>query len=93
MKVTIYWPDYTMTKAANATAALKIIAEKQWEEQVSVERMKELLAGRAWGWCNAVVDPSLPDEEFLSALGDTGMVFVWFGEEDPWRGVGEGGLA
>ena len=93
MKVTIYWPDYSMTKAVSATRALEVIAEKQWEELVSVPRMKELLSERAWGWCNEIVDPTLSDDEFLKALGETGMVFVWFGEQDPWKGFHERGLA
>lgn len=93
MKVAIYWPDYTITRAASATKALEVIAEKQWEEKVSVPRMKQLLADRAWGWCNSLVDPSLEDQEFLVKLGETGMVFVWFGDQDPWVGVREGRMA
>ena len=93
MKTRIYWPDYTVTTADNATKALAIIAEKQWEQEVTVVEMKKLLADRAWGWCNALVDPSLPDKEFLVALGETGMVFVWFGEENPFYGINEGKLA
>lgn len=93
MKVKIYWPDYTITVAVSATRALEVIAQKQWEEEVSVPRMKELLADRAWAWSRKIVDFDLEDKEFLKALGDTGMVFVWFGEGDPWVGLNERGLA
>jgi hypothetical protein len=93
-KVSIYWPDYTITRGDNATDLLRKVALKQWEEEVTVPRMKELLAERAWGWSNSVVDPLLPDEEFIKELGDTGMVFVWFGEGDPFRGLTDaGGMA
>ena len=90
-KVAVYWPDYTISRARNATKLLELLALKQWEEEVSVHRMKELLAERAWGWSNEIVDPQLPDEEFLKELGETGMVFVWFGEGNPFQGLFDGG--
>ena len=93
VKVSIYWPDYTTTVAVSASRALEVVAQKQWEEEVSIPRMKELLAGRAWAWTNQIVDHRLPDDEFLKALGDTGMVFVWFGDGDPWVGLNARNMA
>lgn len=85
MAVAIYWPDGSVTRANDPTAALQIVASKQWDQPVSVAKMKQLLSQRAIGWNDAVVDPLLPDAEFLSALGETGMVFVTDGRHSEGR--------
>jgi hypothetical protein len=45
-----------------------------------MDEIKEELAHRAYVWCGAIVDPELPDVDFLRAIGDSGMVDVVFGQ-------------
>ncbi len=80
-RVRVYWPDGSMNSAQHASAMLDIIAEKQ-EHEIPVDRphMKRMLANRAFGWGEAIVDPESDDESFLKALGMSGMVFVQFGD-------------
>lgn len=84
MTVAIYWPDGAVTRADSAGQALDIVASKQWEQPMSVEALKHVLAARAYGWNHSALDPELPDDEFVRALGETGMVFVSDGSID-WR--------
>lgn len=86
-KVTIYWPDYTVTRAETATQALEKIGLKQWKMLTDVGQIKRMLARRASIWSNATVDPETPSHEFLRQLGESGMVFVWFGDGDPFLGT------
>jgi len=74
-----------MTDALSPTLALCKVAEKQWEDPGDLGQFKRLLANRAFGWNESIVDPELPDQEFLEALNRSGMVFVHFGETDPWE--------
>lgn len=76
MGVAIYWPDGAVTRADSPSEALEIVAAKQWDQPMSVEALKHLLAARAWGWNESTLDATLPDADFLAALGETGMVFV-----------------
>lgn len=69
------FPDGSIIKGKTATEVLERLAKVQWES-VSVEGMKHLMSARAYGWNNAIVDPALPDDEFVRALGESGMVFV-----------------
>lgn len=86
-KVRIYWPDYTITKGKNARQALLKIGKKQWKMKTDILEIKKMLSVRALNWSNAVIDPSLPSEEFLTELGKSGMVFVWYGDGDPFLGT------
>lgn len=71
------FPDGSVIKGVDATDALAALAKMQWQK-VSVDGMKHLLAARAYGWNHSVVDPGLPDAEFVHAIGETGMVFVTY---------------
>ena len=73
----VYWPDGSVTRGETATEVLAKISDKQWDEPDDV---KALLAQRAAGWNLAIIDPTLPDDLFLQALGGTGMVFVTNGQ-------------
>lgn len=86
-KVRIYWPDYTITKGKTARQALLKIGKKQWKTKTDIMEIKQMLAQRAFNWSNAIIDPSLPSHEFLTELGKTGMVFVWYGDGDPFLGT------
>jgi hypothetical protein len=88
MGVAIYWPDGAVTRAETASEALEIVATKQWEQPMTVDSLKFVLAARAYGWNQASVNPLLPDDEFLAALGETGMVFVT-DDRIEWREPGE----
>ena len=70
------FPDGTEIKGISPVDLLCQIAKIQWEE-VGVDAMKHLLAARARAWNNAVIDPTLDDDSFISALGESGMVFVY----------------
>jgi len=85
--VKIYWPDYTITKGRTARQALMSIGKKQWKTKTDIQEIKKMLATRAFNWSNAIIDPELPSEEFLEQLGASGMVFVWFGDGDPFVGI------
>lgn len=77
----VLWPDGTRTRADSATACLELIAKVQWDQPMSIEGLKYVLAARAFGWNKTIIDPTLDDDTFLRALGETGMVFV--SETDP----------
>jgi hypothetical protein len=75
--ISIYFPDdERVVQGFDASDALMSLAKMQWEQPMTIERLKELLAERALGWNGAEVDSDLPDDQFLEALGKTGMVFV-----------------
>ena len=86
-KVTIYWPDYTITKARSADQALMKIGKKQWKLEIDVLRIKKMLAKRANDWTGIEIDVDTDSRTFLRNLGESGMVFVWFGDGDPFFGV------
>ena len=86
-KVKIYWPDYTVTSADNASEVLLKIGKKQWKIETEVKSIKRMLSRRAYNWSGVQIDPELPNRQFLKALGESGMVFVWFGDGDPFIGV------
>lgn len=85
-QVTVFWTDYTKTVASNPTECLRIIAKKQWED-FDAANIKRTLARRAYDWNGSMLDFELSDYAFLKALGDTGMVFVWFGDGDPFASI------
>lgn len=85
-RVTVFWTDFSKTVATNATECLRIIAKKQWDDFDAVD-IKKTLARRAYEWNGSVVDFMLPDYKFLKALGESGMVFVWFGSGDPFAAI------
>jgi hypothetical protein len=87
MQVSVYFPDYTVTRGKSASEVLLKIGKKQWKFEDRLSAIKEMLARRAMHWSGTEIDPSLPSPEFLKALGDSGMVFVWFGDSDPFVGV------
>lgn len=76
------FPDGTEVRGLTASDLLAEIAKMQWYK-VGVDAMKHLLAARAYGWNNAVLNPDLDDDEFVHALGETGMVFVLVEDSDP----------
>lgn len=82
--VTVLWPDGTRTRGETATACLEMIAKVQWSQPMTVTGVKYVLAARAYGWNATVVDPTLPDDEFVRSLGNSGMVFVTE-EKMPWE--------
>lgn len=69
------FPDGTEVRGVNATDLLAQIAKMQWYK-VSIDAMKHLLAARAYGWNNSILNPDLDDDSFVKSLGETGMVFV-----------------
>lgn len=74
--LSIFWPDGAITRGHSATDALWTIADKQWDQPMSIHDVKYVLAARAFGWNNSVIDPTLSDDDFVDALGSSGMVFV-----------------
>lgn len=86
-KVSVYFPDFTVVRGKNASDALLKIGKKQWKYEDRLGAIKQLLAKRAFNWSGAQIDPTLPSPEFLVQLGESGMVFVWFGDGNPWTGL------
>jgi hypothetical protein len=86
-QVSVYFPDYTVIRGKNASEVLLKVGKKQWKFENRLDAIKRMLSKRASHWSGAEIDPNLPAPEFLTALGESGMVFVWFGPEDPFIGV------
>ena len=85
MRTRVYFPDGTMMDCDSPAEFFARLAEKQFvDHQVTVDEMKELLSDRAWGWNTTIIDPRLDDEAFLKKLGKSGVVFVHFGDDDPF---------
>ena len=86
-QISVYFPDHTVIRGKSASQVLLAIGKKQWKYQDKLAAIKRMLAVRAHNWSGAEIDPTLPSPEFLHALGESGMVFVWYGEEDPFVGL------
>jgi hypothetical protein len=76
MALAVYWPDGSVTRGASATDVLRKVADKQWDQPMTSNDLKVLLAARAYGWNQSRIDVCADDHEFLRLLGDSGMVFV-----------------
>ena len=73
--VTVSWPDGTRTVGRTATELLARLGEVQWQP-CDVPGMKQRLSDRAWAWDGSLLDPLLPDDAFLAALGASTMADV-----------------
>lgn len=83
MAVRLIFPDETVVTGHDPTDVLRRLGNLQWTVK-DVDEMKLALSDRAWAWNSSLVDPLLPDSEFLMALDDTGMVAVdWSATKAP----------
>ena len=78
MKVALYWPDGTALPGEDPTDVLARLGRLQWTP-LDVAAMKAALSDRAYAWSGAVLDPLLPDDEFLTALDASGLCAVVYG--------------
>lgn len=85
MAVRLIFPDETELAGVDATDVLRRLGNIQWTP-TDVAETKVALSDRAWAWNNSLLDPLLPDSEFLMALDDTGMVAVdWTATKAPGK--------
>lgn len=73
--VTLVFPDGTELAGASDRDVLERLGRLQWTP-VTPEVMKGYLSDRVWNLGQHVIDPELPDPEFLDALDQTTIVLV-----------------
>jgi hypothetical protein len=82
VSVALHFPDGTVLRASTASDVLAIWDHLQWTPVKDPDRVKAALSERAWQWSATAIDPSLPDDEFLTALEGAGLCAVsWSGEK------------
>lgn len=67
------WTDGSLIHGNSASDVLAVVASGMW---VSVDNPKAALAHRAWMYLGVTLDEDLPDEAFLKAMADAGMVEI-----------------
>ncbi len=65
--------DGVTFEGTSAWEILDMLRFKQFDPVDDVAQLKKVLAVRAEAWCGRLVDPSLPDVEFLQALVRCGL--------------------
>jgi hypothetical protein len=78
VSVALYWPDGTALPGEDATDVLARLGRLQWQP-LEVAAMKAALSDRAWALLGVPLNPSLPDDEFLTALDASGLCAVVYG--------------
>lgn len=85
--VIVTFADGYRVVGETATDWLEAMASKDWNwnDDPSTYAMKSALSDRAFAWSGAAIDPLLSDDDFLTALGESGLCFVRRGGRDPWQ--------
>lgn len=69
----VRWTDGFLVHGSSASEVLAEIGGRMWDPP---QNIKATLAYRAWSYFRVNVDESLPDDEFLKALGEAGLCEV-----------------
>jgi hypothetical protein len=74
--VIVRFPDKSILAAPTADELLTKWNAEKWNRDRSATEFRNELSRRAWVWDAALVDPTLPAEQFIRELADAHLLTI-----------------